>query len=199
MFEEYAETEGTNEPLFPVFEPPKTPVQEALEKIEATQAAVDQLMLDIKPKRVSRKHKLTRSYLRVELIADLAGGMSINDCAAKYRVSPSTVSTFKQHFAFEIEAKAKHITDGLESNTTQLWIAEKTNRLAVYQEQVEVIDEQMQRDDGKNRRPDAALLRTQQAALRGAAEELGQLRTHVEVDQKIVHSVINGVNPEDLK
>lgn len=198
MFEQYAETEGDNAPLFPVFEPPKTPVQNALDKIDESKAAVDQMLAATQPKRVSRKHKLTRSYLRVELIADLAAGMTINDCAHKYRVSPATISTFKQHFAYEIELKAKQIIEGLESKTSDLWIAEKANRLAVYQDQVEVIDEQLQRDDGKLRRPDAALLRTQQAALRNAAEELGDLKQQVSVDHSIVNYTIAGVDTDKV-
>lgn len=141
---------------------------------------------------------------------DLADGKSQSDIAQKYGVTQQSVSQFAIKHAEKIEelrSRTRAIGEGL-------WIADKQARIGAYQETAERVEalldaevEPADDDDerGKRRRstggvPLAELLRTQQAAYRAVAEELGDLpqRIKVEGGGEPVRHVIEGVDINDL-
>lgn len=151
-------------------------------------------------KRPPRYEMLERGHTRVQLITDLASdSLSTDVLAAKYKCKPADIKLFSENNSFDIGEQRKAIQDGLKDEFRLLAMHNKSARIAVYEQQISMIEEYVAWSESLGRPVPPNLIKLQQSALRAIAEELGQLRTHVEVDQKIVHSVINGVNPEDLK
>lgn len=135
---------------------------------------------------------------------DLAGGKSQAQCAAMYGVTQQGISEFAIKYRDEIQA----IVEGTRTLLGDLWIADKQKRVAAYMEGAERVDAalhaELEGDEPRGRQPGAVglseLLRTQQAAYRAVAEELGDLpqRIKIEGGGEPVKHVIEGVNLEDL-
>ncbi len=128
-----------------------------------------------------------------------------------YGCAQSSISEFAKKHAAEIEEIKVNATALLES----LWIADKQKRIGAYQETAERVDAVLDaereltealEEGGKYRKttggvPLAELLRTQQAAYRAVAEELGDLpqRIKIEGGGEPVKHVIEGVDLGDLQ
>jgi transposase-like protein len=130
--------------------------------------------------------KLERDWVRRALIIDLAtSGDTQVKLARKYGVANSSLTEFKQRHADEIAAEREA---GLEEFAGIL-IADKANRLAIYEELLEVA-----RAKGDER----SALRI----LRNVAEEMGHLPQRIqmggEVGVRTSYEIV-GVDPEALK
>jgi len=107
--------------------------------------------------------------VKVRLIHDLAlNAWTQRDLASRYGVSQPSVYDFSVRYAYEI-ASAR---DAIEDEVAGLWIAQKVNRLAELENDVEVINDLLDEVPviGMPR-----LYLAKHRALRNAAEELGQL------------------------
>lgn len=138
---------------------------------------------------------------------DLADGKSQQSIADKFGITQQAVSEFALKHKDEIESlreRVRAIGEGL-------WIADKEARIGAYQETAERVEALLDAerepvdDDGKRKRgtggvPLAELLRTQQAAYRAVADELGQIpqRVQVEGGGTPVRHIIEGVDIGDL-
>lgn len=172
---------------------------------------------DIEP---TRKRQLDRGRNRINLIRDLASGKSGTDLAEKLGVTPGAIYAFQRRHADAIEAAAADF----ESEFAGLWIASKAKRLAEIEsvaahidalmsdEVAEALDEWVsskedhEKEHALERLAESALgdpnaLRIKLAALKQAAEELGQIptKTVVEVKGSVVNYVVEGVDMEKLK
>lgn len=137
------------------------------------------------------KHRPLRGWVKHRLIRDLAEEkFSQYELADKYGVTQPSIAAFKRRFSEEIAEVAANA----ENEMAGLWIAKKRNRLAEYERQAEMIDEALE-TLGKT---DSALLRLKQMALRNSAEEMGHLKQNVEVDHKVTHYTVEGIDPKDL-
>lgn len=157
--------------------------------------------------RHSPKGPLERSArVRMMLIRELADGTLTNaSLAKKYDVSTQAVSSFKKRHAVHIEAVKVNAAAELD----HLWIVKKELRIAAYQDHVDRIEDQfgttiITDDNGVEHVSiaDDKLMQRAQSALRGVAEELGQLpnRINLEGDVKTtVHYAVEGVDLGDLK
>lgn len=140
--------------------------------------------------------KLSYPWIKRQLCRDLAlANMTQRELAAKYDCVQSSIFEFAERNAAEITA----IRDNAADEYAGLWIADKQNRIAVYAEQVEMVRAELADGDVEDR--GAGLMRVAQAALKGVAEELGQLtvRTRSEVSADVlVRSEVVGVDPADI-
>jgi hypothetical protein len=128
---------------------------------------------------------------RHNLLQDLASGsQTIQQLADKYERALGTIHYYKKKYADEIAA----IRSEAENEYAGIWVADKKQRLLAYLEDVEQIQETTE----KSGVLDVGLLRTKQAALKSIAEELGQLKQHMSVDQSVTYTII-GVDTEDMK
>lgn len=126
-----------------------------------------------------------RGWQRASLIRDLATEEQTQvQLAAKYGVGQPTVSEFASRHRDEIAGVRARIED----KWAALWAADKFNRVAELQADVEDIGEDA----------DEKLLRVKHAALRQIAEELGQLKQVVEVGGTVTYT-ITGLNPDVLR
>jgi predicted transcriptional regulator len=129
--------------------------------------------------------QLERGWRRAALIRDLATGEKTQvQLGQEYGVTQGAVSQFADRHRDEITAVRTSIDD----EWAALWVAQKFNRIAEMQSDIEAIEGTA----------DEKLLRVKHAALRQIAEELGQLKTHVEVGGKVTY-VIEGIDPEVLR
>lgn len=131
---------------------------------------------------------LERGWAKTRLIRELAaGGKTQSELAVEYGVVQSAVAAFSARHADEITALKTRIED----EWAALWAADKFNRVAELQADIESIKVDGTFDVDK-------LLRVKHAALRQIAEELGQLKTTVEVGGKVTY-VIEGIDASVLR
>jgi hypothetical protein len=124
-----------------------------------------------------------KGWQRVALLRDLAlAEMTVLEIAVKWGRSEGTMYQWKKNHAAEIDA----IRADAANEFAGLWVAQKVNRVAVYQDDIETLEESGE---------DMAL---KHKALRAVAEELGQLTTKAEVQASVVYQV-EGVDPEAMK
>jgi len=114
------------------------------------------------------------------------------DMAREYGVVPSVITEFKQKHAVAI-AKIKANVD---DKYAGLWVADKLNRIATYEADIEAIEAKAQKDGATM--AEADMMRVKGSFLRAVAEELGQLPAKVNVTVTPVEHIIIGVNPEEL-
>lgn len=145
---------------------------------------------DLEPqatRKPAQKGHLERGWVRHRLIRELALGEKRNmDLAAEYGVSSTSITNFKNRYAFEIEEVRNNLAD----EYAGLWVARKKERIAELQAAAEKM--------AKNESPrNAEVLVT---ILKAAAEELGQLpaRTQVNISNEITTYEIVGINPDDI-
>lgn len=126
-------------------------------------------------------------HQKLQLLRELADGkMSGAQLAEKYGVSTTRIYGIRDENKERIEA----IKADYENAFAGLWIAQKENRIAVYQEQAERLADS---DDPK-------LVARTQTALRSVAEEMGHLPTRaaIQSDNVTVHNTYSGVDPEQV-
>jgi hypothetical protein len=166
-----------------------------------------------------RRHFLERhTRTRVALIRDLAEGkLTQARLADKYQASKEGIRDFAKRHKEDIEYAKGHIEDKM----LGLWVADKANRIAAYQDDIELTDEQLVAAlegrlavsttdaDGVTtweRVEDLSdvigrLLRGKHRALRSVAEERGELPSRIALhmeDAAKVHHVIEGVDFDKL-
>lgn len=132
------------------------------------------------------RHKLSPGHIVNKLCRELAVAEKPQvQLSEEYGVSQSAISQFKARHKDRIEA----IRNKLDDEFAGLWIAEKANRIAEYQADVEFIGATTKAD----------LLRVKATILKAVSEELGQLpaRVNVTVTNPVTY-VVKGVDPDDL-
>lgn len=137
---------------------------------------------------------ILRGHIALQLIRELAiGTLTQDELADKYEVTQPAISLFNKRNA---EAIAQ-VKANLDDEFAGMWIAQKQNRVKVYQDDVERIAEQQ--ETGVPQPLLIGLLRLKQAALKSVAEELGQLpgRVHISVQGDAKYSV-EGVDVKDI-
>lgn len=121
-----------------------------------------------------------KGWQRVALLRDLAlAEMTIQEIADKWGRSESTMYAWKTNHAAEIDA----IRADAANEFAGLWVAQKVNRVAEYQADIEDEDVDVQ---------------VKHRALRAVAEELGQLTSKQEIQASVTYQV-EGVDPDNLK
>jgi transposase-like protein len=137
---------------------------------------------------------LERGHVRLKLIRELAKGEhSQSELARRFGVSAQAISAFVQRHAERIADVASRLDDEFAG----LWVAEKTNRIATYQQQIEDIAELLGDPEqvGKAGVGYAEVVRTAQAAMKAVADELGQIPAKVQVQHSGTLDVrLNGVD-----
>lgn len=145
-------------------------------------------------RRKRNQGKLEHPATRQRLIRDVAKGeASQGSLALTYGVSQQAISLFTQRHAERIAQVAAKLDDEFAG----LWIADKANRLAVLQAQVDDVLEVMSDPDraAKAGMQAAEMIRVVQTGLKQTAEELGQLPGKISVQHSGSLAVqLNGVD-----
>jgi hypothetical protein len=149
---------------------------------------------------VAEAGALERGHVKVRLIREIAKGEKSNGALGKeFGVSAEAVRLFKHRHAARIEQVAAKLDDDFAA----LWVADKANRIAEYQQQVDDIADLMADPEraAKAGVQAAEMMRTAQSALRAVSEELGQLpaRTVRHEGGVSVRYEVVGVSPEELR
>jgi hypothetical protein len=132
---------------------------------------------------------LERGWAKASLIRELAAGEKTRkQLGAEYGVAQSNITRFADRHVDAIEKVRAHLDD----EWAGLWIANKRNRVAEYEADVERINASL------DLVPDKDLLRTKQSALKQVAEELGQLKQEIEVGGGLMFTV-RGIDLKDLQ
>ena len=140
--------------------------------------------------------KLEVGWIRSKLIRDIAADeLTPGDLAEKYQVSYEAIAQFRKRHAPEID-KAR---DRLEDKLSHLWIAEKAARLAEYEAAFERIRAILDDSDLRANVNTAEMIRAQFAALKAAAEELGDLTQKIETRTVSVNYIVEGVDMSKLQ
>lgn len=141
--------------------------------------------------------KLERGWVKYRLIADLAAMEHTQvELAAKYGCAQSSISEFATRHAVEIDDKKRALADELHG----LWIANKADRLAEYQQTVEDIETFIESTDMSDKEAREAV-GIKLRALRAVADELGQVpqRPAGGGTTTTVTVSVDGVKVDDLR
>lgn len=143
--------------------------------------------------------KLERGYVKAQLLRALATGEhSQRELAKRFDCSQPAISEFAQRHAERIA----DIANRLDDEFAELWAAQKRNRLAELQQDIEDVEALLNNEDNavKAGVSWAEVKRIKQAAIRAIAEETGQLPGRVQVEHSGSLDVrVNGVDLEALK
>lgn len=151
------------------------------------------------PKRyVPKKVMLHRGATRIQLINDLAEGIDRELLAAKHRVTLGDISDFFVQHQYEINEQKKRIEENMKDEYALLTVHNKRNRIATYEEQIRLTEEYIAWCETTGRPIPVQIIKLQQTALRNVAEEMGDLKTSVAIENTVVENTINGVDPKDL-
>lgn len=132
--------------------------------------------------------KLESAWGQARLIRQLAlNEATQTELAAEYGCTQSAISQFAKRHAAEIEYQRNRAAD----EWAGLWIADKRNRVAEYQSEVERINAALDNET------DPQLLRAKVSVMRQVAEELGQLKQEIEVTGRLTY-VVEGVDMGQL-
>jgi hypothetical protein len=132
--------------------------------------------------------KLERGWVRARLIRQLAlAEATQTELAAEYGCDQSAIALFLKRHKPEVEYQRGRLAD----EWAGLWIADKRNRVAEYQSEVERINSALDRET------DPQLLRAKVSVMRQVAEELGQLKQEIEVTGTLTY-VVEGVDMSTL-
>lgn len=141
-----------------------------------------------------------RGHLRLRLIRELAMGVATQaELATRFGVDQNTVRTFRERNEEDIQDVRKALMDEVVSETAGLWIADKSARVAEYQDDVERINELLESGLSEGLVP--RFLNSKHAALKAVAEELAQLPTRTsaaQIDENVFHCTVVGVSTSDL-
>jgi hypothetical protein len=133
---------------------------------------------------------LEKGWRKRRLIRDLAGGEKKQiELAVVYGVQQPAISQFAKRHADEIEA----VRGKLDDEWASLWVADRYNRIAEMQSDIESVDDALSAGGDAEK-----LLRVKHAAFRQIAEELGQLKTTVDVNGRMTY-VVEGVDLGKLR
>lgn len=131
-------------------------------------------------------------YEKHELRTHLARGTFTQaKLAEMYGVTPQTIVQFKARYAKRIEDMRKAYEKGIESEFVGLWVAEKSARIAEYQQQIEFVSESLEQSDDPSK-----LLRLAQSAIKSVAEELGALPNRATIEHNgnvsVSYNIVTG-------
>lgn len=132
-----------------------------------------------------------RGRVKLALIRELAlDGKTEQQLGDEYGVTPQAIHEFKVRNSAAIET----VRADLEAEFVALWIADKRNRIAEYETDVEQLAEEIDAAPPEHK---AKLFGARHRALRAVAEELGQLAPKaINVG---VHYSIRGVDMDRLR
>lgn len=161
-----------------------------------------------------------RGQVAYGLIRDLAAGTdSQARLARKYDVTVATINAFKKRNAERIAAVAAD----LDNVMAGLWVAHKQRRIAEYEQDIALLNDSIEAQEAYIRdlterieagevenasrlaradRDLGAMMKRKHAALRGVAEELGQLPNRVTLqvqggESPVLHQIV-GVDPDEV-
>ena len=135
---------------------------------------------------VTGTHKLTRAWVKQELIRELATEKKTQqELANRYGVGQPGIAMFKKRHLVDIE----RYRDSLDDEWAGIWIANKRNRLAELQNQIEELADQ---------KVTARTAEVIGKLLREAAEELGDITNKNKVEVDVVRYEIVGIDPESF-
>ncbi|MFF7734259.1 hypothetical protein [Streptomyces sp. NPDC007984] len=140
---------------------------------------------------IPAKNPLERGWRKAQLIRQLAlGELTQTRLGELYGVSQASISRFAARYTGEIETVRYNLAEKVQQGAEELWVTQKHNRLAEYQD----VAERM----GGVSTPRAQEIRMQ--ALRNVAEELGDLpaRTQVDISTSTVSYQVVGIDPADI-
>lgn len=147
------------------------------------------------PERRRQVGKLSHPAVKYQLIRDLAlSGSTQRALAEKYDCAVSSINEFQGRNAAAINA----VRDDAANEFAGIWIAEKTKRVMAYKEQVDYLNDRIEELGVEDA---MAAFKVAQAALKGAAEEMGQLTARVAVQADVnakVQYEVKGVDTEAL-
>ncbi len=133
------------------------------------------------------RYKLTKAWVRTELIRSLAEGkISQTDLAKRYGVGQSGIAEFKRRHAVDIE----RLKDSLNDEWADLWATKKRNRIAELECLFDTVS------DGPLT---PTVIRELRGILRDIAEEMGDITNKNKVEVDVVRYEISGVSLENLK
>jgi len=142
-----------------------------------------------------------RGWDRANLLVDIAKGeKTLQEIADGRGVTIQAIYAFRERNAAVIERVKEQVADGTLNEVSGLWIADKANRISMYERQVEALEEQIESGDlePKDVRGHFAGIR---AGLHAVAEELGALPQRVQVEHsgktEVSYNIV-GVDPKDL-
>lgn len=143
--------------------------------------------------------RLERGIVKHDVMWILAQGeLTQDEIAERYGVNQPAVSEFNRRHAHEILALREHLEDEMRAVRT----TDKITRAAYYHSQVELSQhflDEYEESGGKLTQGVSEMIRTQQAALRALADELGQIPTKVTVaSEATVTHIVEGVNLDNL-
>lgn len=150
---------------------------------------------EVVDKRLTPRYKLETPWVRAQLIMNLAArSMTVAQLAEQFRVSEAGIRAFMARHEGDIELARQQSFNAIKATACQygLWVVEKLNRIAVYQDDIE----RLQAIDN----PSVAEVRLKHSALHAVAEEMGQLPTKVqmEVQGQVAHYVLEVAADEDV-
>lgn len=136
------------------------------------------------------EHRI-KGHVKLRLLHDLAAGSKHqSELAKQYGVTEGRISQIKSENIDRIEA----IRANAENEFSGLWIADRKNRIAEYESDVEDINESLM-SSNLEKMVHPYLLSAKHRALKSAAEETGQLTTNFAA--KVEYNV-TGVDTERL-
>lgn len=147
---------------------------------------------------MAERGALERGHVKIKLIRELAAGEhSQAELARRHDVTPQSMSEFTQRHAERIAEVAEKLLAQADAEFAGLWVAEKRNRIAEYQQQIDDVADLMADPAlaAKAGVQAAEMFRVAQSALKAVAEELGQLPGRVQVQHSGSLEVrVNGVD-----
>lgn len=142
----------------------------------------------------TNRYPLSRGHIKIDLIRKLATMEHTDtELAEQYGVAIRSIGRFRERNIDEIVA----VRGQLHDQFAGLWVVDKARRVAELQADIEQLSELAALDGGEASDMVPDFLRLKHAALRGVAEEMGQLpaRMSIKVEGSIRHELI-GVDPD---
>jgi hypothetical protein len=146
---------------------------------------------------MSREQFHIRGQERADLVDDLAQkSLTHAELATKYSRHVQTISQFSARNSSEIAGRRGVLQGELASETTHLWVADKTARIAWYQKMIEDLDGYLA-DDELDLSVRHRYTREVASMLRAVTEEKGELRSTVEVESApVLRHIVEGWTPD---
>lgn len=143
---------------------------------------------------------LERGAKKIRLIEYLAiSDKTEEELAQQFRVPVGAIKEFKTKYASKIRGRKKQFETNIQDVYDHLWIADKNARLTEYQQTVEDIEEKLTAGSLMGS-IDPGLVKLKFQGLRHVAEELGELKPSVQVNNApIVTYQIEGVDLDNLR
>jgi len=149
----------------------------------------------------AKRGSLNRGAKKVRLINELARNeATVAELAERYEVTEATICNFKRKHNYIIEATRKRVNANVAQVMEHLWVVNKADRLAEYQQAVEDLEFIITKGLTTTGTIDAKLVRLKFDALKNIAEELGELppRVAIQNNNTMVNYTLEGVDLDAL-